>query len=362
MSILNLFSIFALTFLLSIWVTGLVRQAAFSAGFVDAPDAAPRKMHKRTVPLLGGAAIYLSFFGVIAYLWARGLAPNGYVHLKEFLGLGIGGAILIVGGILDDKFNLRPKWQIIFPVLAAIVAVTGGIHFTEIRNPFGGMIDLGIRNYELGIRDLKFAFLFPADIFSFLWLLGMIYTTKLLDGLDGLSAGIAAIAAFFIALLSLRPELWQPQTAVMAGVLAAVLLGFLLWNFHPARIFLGEGGSTLTGFLIGALAIAAGSKVATTLLVLGVPLLDVFSVILKRARAGKRITEGGREHLHFRLLDAGLSHRRAVLVYYFFAALFGGASWFLNTGFKAVALIALFFLFLVVAAVTERKSKRYKSR
>lgn len=362
MSILNLLFIFILTFLLSVWVTGAVRRVALRWRFVDTPDTfGGRKSHSLPVPLFGGVAIFVSFFIAVLFLYFKGILPGGYVHSRHLLALFIGGAILIVGGILDDKFNLRPKIQIIFPVLAAVVAVIGGIHFTEIRNPFGGMIDLGIRNYELGIKDLKFAFLFPADAFSFLWLLGMIYTTKLLDGLDGLASGVAAIAAILIGALALRPELNQPQIVVFSLALAAVLGGFLVWNFHPARIFLGEGGSTLTGFLIGALAIAAGSKVATTLLVLGVPLLDVFSVILKRARAGKRITEGGREHLHFRLLDAGLSHRMAVLVYYFFAALFGGASWFLNTGLKAVALIALFFLFLVVATVTERKSKRYES-
>lgn len=359
MSILNLIFIFALTFLLSVWVTGVTRAVALRWRLVDTPDhEGGRRSHRVSVPLLGGVAIFISFFTVVWFLFLQGRVPEGYIHLRHLLAFFSGGAVLIAGGFLDDKFRLKPRWQIIFPILAAGMAVAGGIHFTEIRNPFGGMTQLDQWNFRFQISDFKFLLIFPADALSFLWLLGIIYTTKLLDGLDGLSAGTAAIAAFFIALLSLRPELNQQQTAMLAGALAAVLLGFLVWNFHPARIFLGEGGSTLTGFLIGALAIAAGSKVATTLLVLGVPLLDVFSVILKRVRAGKRITEGGREHLHFRLLDAGLPHRSSVLIYYIFALLFGSLSWFMTTQGKAVSLVALFIIFIVLLALLQRRSRK----
>lgn len=351
----NIIFLLLISVLLSLWATGLIRQAALRARFVDAPDFGGRKKHERAIPLLGGLAIYLSFFGIAAYLFYKGFIPSGYIHLKQFLALAAGGAILIAGGILDDKFNLRPKIQIIFPILAAGLAVAGGIHFTEIKNPFGGVINLGIWNLGFGIWN----FLLPADVLSFLWLLGMIYTTKLLDGLDGLSAGIAAVAAIFIAAIALRPELNQPQTAMLAGILAAVFTGFLFWNFHPARIFLGEGGSTIAGFLIGSLAIAAGTKVATTLLVMGVPVLDVATVIIKRWRSGKKITESGREHLHFRLIDAGLSERQAVMFYYLFAAGFGGASWFLGTGWKMIVIILLAVIFLAALSIIE---KRIKSR
>lgn len=356
MSISNIILLISLAFLLSIWVTGAVRSAALALNFVDYPGEG-RKVHSGAVPLLGGIAIFLSFFGVVGFLYLRGYLPPGYLHFKELAALFSGGLILILGGALDDKYNLPPSKQIIFPVLAAAVAVSGGIHFTFIRNPFGGILPLDLWNLHWTIGGQFISFLFPADIFSFLWLLGMIYTTKLLDGLDGLSAGISGIAAVLIAALALRPELWQPQMAILAIAFAAVLVGFLVWNFHPARIFLGEGGSTFVGFMAGALAIAAGSKVATTLLVLGVPLLDVAAVILRRLSSGAPVAVGDRGHLHFRLLDAGFTHRRAVIIYYLFAIIFGGTSWFMDTAAKVVSFAALFVLFLILLFYTGRKIK-----
>ncbi len=351
MSIKDLIIILILTFFISVWVTGAVRRAAFAARFIDAPDR-DRKNHSRAVPLLGGAAIFVSFFAVLFFLYFKGIWPAGYLHLRQLAALFAGGAILIFGGVLDDRFNLRPSRQIIFPILAAGVAVLGGIHFTFIRNPFGGIIDLGYLNVSV-FQYLNISF--PADFLSFLWLLGIIYTTKLLDGLDGLSAGTAGIASLFIAALALRPELSQPQTALISLVLFAVLIGFLIWNFHPARIFLGEGGSTLVGFLVGSLAIAAGSKVATTLLVLGVPLFDVAAVITRRLLRHAPITEGDRGHLHFRLLDIGLSHRRAVLIYYCLSFIFGGLSWFLGTAAKTFALLILFLMFIIILFLVRHK-------
>lgn len=350
MSIKDLTLILVFAFLVSVWVTGAVRSAASAAHFVDAPDS-NRKKHTQAVPLLGGVAIFVSFFAVIFFLYFRGVLPVGYVHLRQIIALFAGGAILIFGGALDDRFNLRPSRQIIFPILAAGVAVLGGIHFTFIRNPFGGILPLDIWNLKFGFWN----FLFPADILSFLWFLGIIYTTKLLDGLDGLVSGVAIIAAVLIGALALRPELNQQQTVVLAAALAAVLGGFLVWNFYPARIFLGEGGSTLVGFLVGGLAIAAGSKVATTLLVLGVPLFDVATVVARRILKRTPVSHGDRGHLHFRLLDAGFSHRRAVLLYYFLSIIFGGLSWFFGTAAKAVAFLILLLMFIIILFSVERK-------
>lgn len=319
---------------------------------LDAPDESEgRKKHIKSVPVLGGAAIFITFFSVVFFLFFKGYLPEGYLHLRAISALFLGGIILVLGGILDERYHLPPSRQIIFPLLAAAISVFGGIHFTFIRNPFGGILPLDIWN-------LGFDILFPADLLSFLWIIGIIYTTKLLDGLDGLAVGVTAIAAVLIVALALRPELNQPQTVVLGVTLVSVLLGFLVWNFHPARIFLGESGSTLVGFLAGGLAIAAGSKVATTLLVLGVPILDVVAVILRRLRAGAPITRGGREHLHFRLLDAGLSHRGVVLFYYFFAAAFGGVSWFLGTSGKIATFIFLVILFIAISIWIERRAAR----
>jgi UDP-GlcNAc:undecaprenyl-phosphate GlcNAc-1-phosphate transferase len=133
----------------------------------------------------------------------------------------------------------------------------------------------------------------------------MMFTTKFLDGLDGLVSGIVTIAAGVIFIVSIQPQWFDPNVALLSIVFAGTCLGFLVWNFNPAKIFLGEGGSLVTGFILGCLAIISKSKIAITLMVVGIPMIDVVRVMIMRLRKGKPVYIGDREHLHYRLLESG---------------------------------------------------------
>ncbi len=327
---------FFISFLLSALLTVLMMRAAFRLGILDRPGPA-RKVHKADTPLLGGAAIFLAF--AITSFLARQQLLAGRLEIHHWMGVFAGGLFLIVGGILDDKYDLKPSRQFIFPVLAVASVIIGGVQIEKITNPFGGFIYLK-------------AF---SGVLIALWLLGMMYTTKLLDGLDGLVSGVTAIGSFIIFLFTLTTRYYQPDIALAALIFSAACLGFLVFNWHPAKIFLGEGGSLLLGFVLGVLAIISGGKIAIALLIMGIPILDVVWTILRRLAAGKNPFKfADRKHLHFRLFDSGLGARKTVLVFYLFSAVFGLAGLFLQSQGKLLALGALILIMLVIVIIFSR--------
>ena len=225
----------------------------------------------------------------------------------------------MIGGFLDDKYSLPAKKQIIFPLLAILVVILGGVEIEKITNPFGGYL-----NFQ------EIFWLSPLLIL--VWLLGMMYTTKLLDGVDGLVTGIGAIGSFIIFLFTLTTQYYQPDIALAALILTGAALGFLIFNFYPAKIFLGEGGSLFFGYALGVLAIISGGKIAIALLIMGIPILDVLWTIMRRLLAGKNPFKfADKKHLHHRLLNLGLSQRQTVFVFYFLASIFGISGLFLQS-------------------------------
>lgn len=327
---------FFLTFVISLFLTPLVSRLMKRWRIVDEPRAEERKIHRKKIPLGGGLAIFASFFLVALSVGGKmGISVEaGYLWA-----LFLGGLILMLGGLLDDKYNLSAGKQLIAPVAAALVIIAFGIGPEAITSPFGGVFDFS-----------RFAWgdwLWLADLLLFIWLMVMMFTTKLLDGLDGLTAGIVCIGALMIAFLSLQAKWYQPDLALLAFIFSGAVLGFLAWNWHPAKIFLGEGGSLFLGFMLGCLAVISGGKIATTLLVMGVPMLDMARVIIRRLQKGRPIYLGDSEHLHFRLLRSGLTQRQAVLLLYSLAFLFGLTTLFLQSRQKLMALAFLFVLMLL---------------
>ncbi|MFA6909040.1 MAG: MraY family glycosyltransferase, partial [Patescibacteria group bacterium] len=207
-------------------------------------------------------------------------------------------------------------------------------------------------------NDLPYRVILFADVFAFVWMMGMMYTTKFLDGLDGLVSGVTTIGAIVLFVLSLTREVAQPETALLAVILAGAAAGFLIFNFHPAKIFLGEGGSLWMGFILGTLAIISGAKIATALLILGIPILDVAWVIMRRLLQGKSVTHADRQHLHFRLLDIGLSHRAVVFILYAVTAAFGISALLFHGKEKLIVLFLLLVVMLVIASIVVRKYKK----
>ncbi|MCX6743755.1 MAG: DUF192 domain-containing protein [Candidatus Parcubacteria bacterium] len=262
-----------ITFLLSVIFTLAVKTIAIQLKILDYPDG-ERKIHKTPIPLLGGVAVFLSFILVLAYYsFFTNLVIWGFILPKHILGIILASFIIILGGVLDDKYNLKPKIQFIFPLLATLIIIISGIGINHVRNPFGGIISF--ENWDIILfwwQGIPYKITLLADLFTLIWLLGMMYTTKLLDGLDGLVSGITVIGSLIIFGISMSNNVAQYNTGLIALILAGAFCGFLIFNFQPAKIFLGESGSLFAGLMLGVLAIISGSKVATTLLIMGIPI------------------------------------------------------------------------------------------
>ena len=344
---------------LSLILTFLAKFVAEKFNIVDIPTD-KRKHHTRAIPLLGGWGIFLAT--AIILFWQRNILVSGNLEYHHWLGVLAGAFILMVGGSLDDKYNLSAKRQLIFPALACLAVIAGGVGIEKVSNPFAGLVflnDWKIPVLSWGGQIHYFVVL--ADIFTFLWLMGMTYTTKILDGLDGLVSGVSAIGALIIFLFTITTRYYQPDIAFVALVFAGACLGFLVLNWQPAKIFLGEGGSLLLGFILGVLSIISGGKIAIALLVLGIPILDVAWTIASRLLKGKNpLKTADRQHLHFRLLDSGLGVRKTVLLYYLLATLFGVSALFLQSRGKLLSLLVLGLVmlgFIVWFSYLERKNK-----
>lgn len=348
------FAYFFTTFILAIVITPLVHIVMRRFGIIDRPKTEQRKIHKKPIPLGGGWVIFISFF-ISLGIAVTSTHIFGYdIAKKQLVGLFIGSLILMIGGMLDDKFNLKAKHQIIFPVIAALTIIIFGIGPHQFTNPAGGILDLS--NFKITINGLGNWFVI-ADTIVFLWLMGMMFTTKFLDGLDGLVTGIVAIGAIVIYFLSRQPQWYQPEVALTAIIFAGACLGFLVWNWHPAKIFLGQGGSLVTGYILGVLAIISGGKVATTLLVMGIPAIDVLRVIIHRIKNKKSIFEGDSEHLHYKLIGSGLSHRQAVVLLYTISLIFGVSALFLHSTYKLIAFVVLLVVMAIVGVwMTKNKT------
>jgi UDP-GlcNAc:undecaprenyl-phosphate GlcNAc-1-phosphate transferase len=337
-----------LALLISLAITPVVMRLAGFWGAVDVPNQ-ERKIHRGIVPLLGGVAIVISFFLVLFF--ARDHILVGSLSLRHWLGFFGGAVFLMIGGFLDDKYSLRPGQQIIFPLLAIASVILGGVEIVKITNPLGGYI------YFSGL---------VSALLIALWLLGMMYTTKLLDGVDGLVSGVSFIGSLVIFLFTLTTKYYQPDIALAAAVLAGSILGFLFYNFHPAKIFLGEGGSLFLGYALGVLAIISGGKIAIALLIMGIPILDLLWTVVRRLFCGKNpFRFADKKHLHHRLLDSGLSQVQTVLVFYILSLLFGLSGLFLESRGKFLALGGLFLTMIVLVVgfsfLDRRKSKENKA-
>ena len=357
-------------FALSAALTPLLRALSVPTGILAYPK--DRSVHSRPMPLLGGMAIYLAFS--IGFVILEPLAgsrddslsrvPIDAGHLLEqFRGLLVGGSVAALIGLVDDRLNprngLRPGIHLLGQVLAAASAFAAGLRPVEgISNPLSSFPHL----YADPSKHLQILLWDHADhhlwaalgavAFSVFWIVGMMNTVNFLDGLDGLAAGVVAIAAVLLAIYSGNVHSTAggplPASEVLVLpplILAAALLGFLIYNWSPATVFMGDSGAQFSGFAIGALAILGPAKIGTALLIMAIPILDVALMFVQRPASGKRFYSAGRDHLHHRLLDLGLSQRQIVALFYGVCILLGGIDLALSRVGKLVALV-------VVAAAT----------
>jgi len=328
---------FALAFSVSAALSPICARLGVHLGIVDKPGG--RRQHARVTSRLGGIALYAGF--ILAVLVAQHLSvprcdPN---EPKRLLGLLAGTTVMFVFGLLDDRYELSAGVQYIAEVLAAGVGMMGLIFIEYVNNPLSSSPDAIIR----------FPWWFTV-VFTLFWMTGMMTTVNWLDGLDGLATGVVAIASLVLfanAAFRLRPP--QLSISLLPLALAGACLGLLLWNFYPARVFIGSAGAYTLGYALGALSIIGGAKVATVLLVIGAPVLDVAWLIVSRWRSGRKPYVGDRQHLHFRLYDLGLSERTVVLLYYLFCGVFGVLTLLISP--RLYKLIALMVLAVFVLAI-----------
>jgi len=324
--------VFATGFVLVYFLTPQVIGWAERHALVDMPSAQAKDIHRVPTPRFGGFVLFPAFCATVAVSLLLPVQRADPGEGGRILGVVMGATLVWLLGLYDDWRELTPLPQLVGLIAAALTAIMGGVRINEISNPLGGP-----------------SILFPspvAELFSLFWIVGAAVTINWIDGLDGLASGVVVIAAGILALRTF--SLGQTSIALLPLGLAAATLGFLPWNWHPARIFLG-GGAHLLGYLIGTLSIIGGPKGATLLLVLAVPILDVAWRILARVRQGRSPMQGDRGHLHQRLFDLGLSQRRVVLLYYAVSAFFGLLAVGLRTPQeKLVALVITMIVLIII--------------
>lgn len=298
--------------------TPLVRRLSFALGIVALPGG--RRKHEGHIPKLGGLAVFIAWLvGVILTYWL--LPPANPDDALRLRGVVLGSFIVVVGGLLDDRYDLPPGVQFLIQLFGAFVAILHTIFIEVFTNPLPTpTLWEALPLFQIE-GDLVWIWRPLALLFTVFWVVGMINAINFLDGLDGLAAGVCLIAAAFFAFHSYR--LGQETVPLFPLALAGALLGFLPFNFSPARIFLGSAGAYFLGYQMATLSILSPAKLSTALLVMAVPIIDVAWQIVSRVRRGQHPMRGDRGHLHFRLSDRGLSTRRIVLGYYGVAILFG---------------------------------------
>lgn len=329
-----------IAFLISLLLTPLVKKLAFRVGAVDRPDA--RKVHSRVMPRMGGLAIFLAF--TITILLIEPMT-------KSIIGLLVGGALILLLGIADDIIGVSPRMKLLGQILAAGVLVGFGVKINFLTNPFGAQMFY-----------LPVAVGIPLTVF---WIVGVTNAVNLVDGLDGLAGGLAAIASLTLAVIGWAND--QMMIVVPAVILSASIIGFLKYNFHPAKIFMGDSGSLFLGYVLAGLSVigltkgAAVISVFVPILILGIPIFDTLYAIVRRFINNQPIFEADKGHLHHRLLTIGLSHRQTVVAIYGIASVLGACAivlTFLTTVQAFVAFLGISVLVLLGANRIGAMSKK----
>lgn len=289
-------------------------------GFLDVPKD-NRRVHKRPIPVGGGIAMVIS----VSILMLFFLPIN-----KGLIMTLIASLIIAISGLYDDKKGLSPKLKFIFQILAAVILIIGGMKIEFVTNPFDSNDALLILNM-LSI---------PVTIF---WVCGITNTINLIDGLDGLASGVSMICA--ISMFFITYNMGRYDVSLVCALVAGACLGFLPFNFNPAKIFMGDTGALYLGFMLSYISISGFLKQAAILmifvpvLILGVPVFDTAFAMVRRKLSGKSMVEADKGHLHHRLLKMGLNQRQTVVILYSISAIFGLLANLISKFHSSIALV-----------------------
>lgn len=326
----NFMMVFIVAMVFSYLFTKPAIWLAHKVGAIDVPKDA-RRVHSTPIPRLGGLAIFMGFL----------LSALLFIPLsRELTGVFLACMIIVVMGILDDTIGLGAKTKLVIQILCAVMVTFFGVKIEFLTNPFDtqtGMMYLGI-------------FSIPITVF---WIVGITNTVNLIDGLDGLAAGLSAISALTLSFIAYTNN--DMTSSMLLLALAGGAIGFLPFNFNPAKIFMGDTGSLFLGFILSVISIEAAIKSAATLavvvpiLALGIPIFDTTFAIIRRANAGRPIMEADKGHLHHRLLNKGLSQKQTVIVLYIISCMLGASAIFISESSFNIALLILAIDILFIA-------------
>lgn len=342
----------AAAFLLSLILAQPIIKLARKFNLVTDPekDKHPAMLLEKPTPRAGAAPIILAFL------------ITGLIFLpitKHFIGIYLGALIALIGGILDDRFDLNPYTRLLFLMPLAAAAVVGsGVGITYLTNPFDGIVWLNTADIKINFFGEHHLILL-ADLLAFFWVLWMMNMLAWSDGVDGQFPGIAAIAGIVIGLLSLRllpADPSQEKLVTLAFITTGAALGILPYTWHPCRILLGSG-DTAVGLILASLAILSGAKIATAILILIVPTLDALYAIIRRVGSGHSPVWGDRGHLHHKLLELGWGQRKIAVFYWFITALFGYLALISSGKTKALAILTGSGLAAFILVIVNSKGK-----
>ena len=306
-------------------------KLAKKKGFLDVPKD-ERRVHKEPIPVGGGIAMVISVTILILY----------YLPINKGLIMTILASLVIaLSGLYDDKKDLSPKLKFLFQILAGVLLVLGGMKIEFVTNPFDSHDALLILNI-LSI---------PVTIF---WVCGITNTINLIDGLDGLASGVSMICA--ISMFFITYKMGRYDVSLICALVAGACLGFLPFNFNPAKIFMGDTGALYLGFMLSYISISGFLKQAAILmifvpvLILGVPVFDTAFAMVRRKLSGKSMVEADKGHLHHRLLKMGLNQRQTVVILYAISAIFGVLANLISRFHSSIALVISLGVLLIIIA------------
>ncbi len=317
------------------FITPFVIKLAFRWNLIDDPKTHKHEkvIHTYPVPRGGGLALY------------SGILVSALLFLpldKHLLGILLGGIVLIILGIFDDKYDLSPYLRLGIQPLVSLIPILGGIGIAFLSNPFGGgVIDLSFPQFTFTLLGTHTIWIL-SDLFALFWIVTLMNFLNMgASGLDGQVTGATAIAALVIALLSFQfnADITQWSVIILAAATFGAYFGFLPWHMYPQKIMPSFGGATLAGYMLGVLSILSTTKVGTLMVVLAIPLIDTGYTIVRRILTGKSPFWGDRGHLHHKLLDSGWSKQQVAFFYWGTTALLGLLSLSLNTSFKLYTIV-----------------------
>ncbi|MDP2637465.1 MAG: MraY family glycosyltransferase [Candidatus Levybacteria bacterium] len=326
---------FIIAFLITALLTPISIAIIKRVGLMDNPKLHkhPGIIHKKSIPRGGGIPFFI------------GILITGIIFLpltKAVIALFVAGFIALLIGVIDDKYDISPYIRFTLNIIVALIVVGSGITIPFITNPLGGILYLNSLNFPFDFLGLNFTIAL-SDIVALLWIIWVMNMLNWSKGVDGQMPGIVAISAIAIGLLGLRFAGFDNFNAISSNlsfIIAGASIGFLIYNFHPAKIFPGYGATSVY-LLLSAVSIMSGAKLATAILVMGVPMIDGIFTIFRRLLTGHSPFWHDKKHLHHLLLSSGMGQRKIALFYWIISAILGSLALVLSSQAKAFAIIML---------------------